>query len=436
MSEEYPNAAGPQPAQPETNGQVPFDQQSQPAPQQWQPGPESAPQQQTEPNGAPFAPQGQFPQQQAQPAGGFPQAQPYAPSPAPQFTPAQNVPGTPGAGFAPAQPAGAPAGVPVQGAPASPGTPAPVPGAPVPGSPYPPVAGAPAPGMPGAPLGPAATQKKKMPTGAIIGIIAGVIAAVVAIILIVVFVVVQPFSLKSDDYLDGMNKTISMQKQYSDVSQQVTKATSAVYGSSSKFDSNDAAKLKEQLKEFTQENKAFGDLKVASRDDKVKKQYDAYLKKAKQYEDFATKMATVAVPMNEAAVACDDVPTAYYSDADFYSQYDTYVKGCTAALDKVSKTKDVKAVADYATAVKEYITQLGDIMSQMEALGDPSNIQYGTDAYNKFRDLTTKFYDLQYPYDASTDLSDALRKLSDDANPSEALDDLNSVCQDGFNEKL
>lgn len=39
-------------------------------------------------------------------------------------------------------------------------------------------------------------------------------------------------------------------------------------------------------------------------------------------------------------------------------------------------------MSKYATTLKDYMTKVGDLMDQLKALGDPNNIEYGTDAYN------------------------------------------------------
>lgn len=42
-------------------------------------------------------------------------------------------------------------------------------------------------------------------------------------------------------------------------------------------------------------------------------------------------------------------------------------------------------MSKYATTLKDYMTKVGDLMDQLKALGDPNNIEYGTDAYNQYQ---------------------------------------------------
>ncbi|WP_034526648.1 hypothetical protein [Bifidobacterium stellenboschense] len=427
-----PNANGG--SSPTDNGQVPFDQpQASDTPAYGQPygQPQPYDQQPTQAMPAPWqAPgAGQSPASAGQSAGPdlsqqpTPQAPQYG-APAPEFQPAAPayqggpVPGAP----APAYP-GAPA--PDGAAPAYPAGPAPAyPGGPVPGAP-----GAPA--FPGAP----APKKKGLSKGALIGIIAGAIAAVLVIVLVVVFVVVKPGSLKADDYLDGQTQTTKMYTKYSNVNSKMSKAMSTTYDNKSTFDKADASKIKQYIKDYEQANKEFTDLKVYKHDDKVKEAYDKYEKKAQKFVTFSTNMADTAVAMSAVTKACDATPTASYSDDDYYSEYNNYIKGCTSALGDLGDSK-IKPIAEYATTMKDYLTKLGDIMKQMEALGSTDSIFSDNGKYQQFSDLTDQLYALESPYNASSDLNDGLTDLEKEANPSEELNDLTDLLQDGFNDKM
>lgn len=87
-------------------------------------------------------------------------------------------------------------------------------------------------------------------------------------------------------------------------------------------------------------------------------------------------------------------------------------------------------MSKYATTLKDYMTKDGDLMDQLKALGDPNNIEYGTDAYNQYHNLLDQYYDIEYPYDASTELNDALTSLDETASPSKELNDLDKLIQD------
>ena len=76
------------------------------------------------------------------------------------------------------------------------------------------------------------------------------------------------------------------------------------------------------------------------------------------------------------------------------------------------------------------MTKVGDLMDQLKALGDPNNIEYGNDAYNQYHNLLDQYYDIEYPYDASTELNDALTSLDETASPSKELNDLDKLIQD------
>ena len=87
-------------------------------------------------------------------------------------------------------------------------------------------------------------------------------------------------------------------------------------------------------------------------------------------------------------------------------------------------------MSKYATTLKDYMTKVGDLMDQLKALGDPNNIEYGADAYYQYHNLLDQYYDIEYPYDASTKLNDALTSLDETANPSKELNDLDKLIQD------
>ncbi len=87
-------------------------------------------------------------------------------------------------------------------------------------------------------------------------------------------------------------------------------------------------------------------------------------------------------------------------------------------------------MSKYATTLKDYMTKVGDLMDQLKALGDPNNIEYGNDDYNQYHNLLDQYYDIEYPYDASTELNDALTSLDETASPSKELNDLDKLIQD------
>ncbi len=87
-------------------------------------------------------------------------------------------------------------------------------------------------------------------------------------------------------------------------------------------------------------------------------------------------------------------------------------------------------MSKYATTLKDYMTKVGDLMDQLKALGAPNNIEYGTDVYNQYHNLLDQYYDIEYPYDASTELNDALTSLDETASPSKELNDLDKLIQD------
>lgn len=299
-----------------------------------------------------------------------------------------------------------------------------------PGAPVPP--GHPMPGYPQQPGAPA--PKKKFSQKALIGIILGAIAAVVVIVLLVVFVV-KPGSLTQDDYIAAHKQTSEMYTKYSKVSSSLVEAMSTAYSSTSQFTKDDAAKVKTKVKEFDDANAQFSQSKVYQKDENVKKTFDKYQTKAKKFSTWANNLADTAVPMSEASKACDNAPTASLYDSDFYSSYDTYISDCTAALDKLADSK-VSGIPEYAKSLKDYLTSVSDILQQMKALGDPNNIEYGTDAYTKMSDLIDKYYEVKFPYDASTDLSDKFRSEEESSDPSQELNDLTDLLQNTITEQL
>ncbi|PLS25828.1 hypothetical protein BLI708_00620 [Bifidobacterium imperatoris] len=409
--------AQPLPNQPQLSQPQPWQQQAVPVqpqqPQPWQQSPASWQQpvpNQTSPVNQPGQPH-YYPQQPVQGPSG--QSAPWQQSGQPIPNQHQFAPNSQGQ---PVQPGH---NIPVwqQPMPARPGAPVP-PGHPIPG--YPQQPGVPAP-------------KKKLSQKSLIGIIVGAVAAVVVIILIVVFVV-KPGSLTQDDYIDAHQQTTAMYTKYSKVSASLVDAMATSYSSSSKFTKDDAAKIKTKVKAFDDANTQFTQMKAYQKDEDVKQAFDKYQAKAKKFSTWANNLADTAVPMSEATKACDEAPTASLYDSGFYSEYDTYISECTAALDKLTDSK-VSGIPEYAKSLKDYLASASDILKQMQTLGDPNTIEYGTDAYDQMYSLISKFYDLQFPYDASTKLSDEFRDAEDNANPSKELNDLTDKLQDIITEQ-
>ena len=434
-----PPAYGQVPVQPgaqTTYGQQPYGQQPQPQPFEQsaygQPQAQSFEQPRTSYDQ-------QLPPTQAMPAPW--QVQPPVQQSAPQsFAPQPGAPGAPNVpGAAPAAGGYPPApGAPASGMPGAPIPGAPIPGAPIPGQPVPgaPVPGQPVPGAPGAGFpGAPAPKKKGLSKGALIGIIVGGVAAFVAIVLILVFVVVKPGSLTSDDYLEGQRQTTVMYTKYTNVNTKLSKAMSTSYDGTTTFDKADAQKIKDYVKEYEQANTAFTDLKVYKHDDEVKQAYDKYEAKAKKFEQLSNNMADTAVAMNAVTKACDSTPTASTVDDDYYNEYTKYIDGCTSALGQLGDSK-IKPISEYATSMKDYMTKLGDIIKKMQALGSIDDIVSDNGKYNQYSDLMNEMYDLDSPYDTASDLSEDLRDLENEANPSDELNDLTDLMQDGFNEKM
>ncbi|KFI94173.1 hypothetical protein BISA_0211 [Bifidobacterium saguini DSM 23967] len=226
-----------------------------------------------------------------------------------------------------------------------------------------------------------------------------------------------------------------MYTKYSKVSASLVDAMATSYSSSSKFTKDDAAKIKTKVKAFDDANTQFTQMKAYQKDEDVKQAFDKYQAKAKKFSTWANNLADTAVPMSEATKACDEAPTASLYDSGFYSEYDTYISECTAALDKLTDSK-VSGIPEYAKSLKDYLASASEILKQMQALGDPNTIEYGTDAYDQMYSLINKFYDLQFPYDASTKLSDEFRDAEDNANPSKELNDLTDKLQDIITEQV
>ena len=300
--------------------------------------------------------------------------------------------------------------------------------------PVPPASGMPTyPPQPGFPAQAGAPKAhKKLSKKALTGIIIGAVAAAVAVILIIVYVA-MPTKPNADDYLDAHQQTGDMYTKYGRVSSSLTEALYAA-SSGSKFTKEDADKVKEKVKAFDDSNAKFSEFKAYQKDDDVKQAFDKYNAKAKNLSTLANNLADTAIPLSAASKACDSAPATSMYDDTFYSSYETYISGCAKALDDLSSSK-VKGVPEYATAIKDYMTSVGDVITQMKELGNPGDIQYGSSQYDKMDALVNQYYDIQFPYDASTKLGDALRELEDSSNPSNELDDLTSLLQDKITEQ-
>lgn len=126
--------------------------------------------------------------------------------------------------------------------------------------------------------------------------------------------------------------------------------------------------------------------------------------------------------------------TSSYGD-DFYTEYGEYVSACKATLDEVSKSPN-KDIAQYGKDLSDYVDQLGDIISRMQAIGDIDSIQYGTTQYQQLNDLLDEFFDLETPYDSVSTLTQALQDSAEEADLSDSLSSLYDALADGAENAL
>ena len=56
--------------------------------------------------------------------------------------------------------------------------------------------------------------------------------------------------------------------------------------------------------------------------------------------------------------------------------------------------------------------------------------------YQQYSDLTDELYALDSPYNASSDLSDGLNDIEKEVTPTEELNDLSDLVQDGFRDRI
>lgn len=283
------------------------------------------------------------------------------------------------------------------------------------------------PPMQGQPYGQPTPQKvaKKPSTGLIVGIVATVVAVIV--VLAIVVVVVMSRRISAADYTAGTNQVATMQRHYTNVNTKLREAYLSAYGSNS-FQAKDKKRLQERLKIFQEDNAKFESLKVMN-DENVNTEYQAYKKKAATYVKFANEMIESGEALSTAAQACNSRPSVSSYDSSFYTKYSEYVSGCKAALDNVSKSPN-KDIAQYGKDLGDYVDKVGNLISQMQALGDISSLRYGTTEYQRFRELLNEFSNLKAPYNSVTTLSQALQDSAEEADLSDSLRSLSDSLTD------
>ncbi|NEG96152.1 hypothetical protein GFD17_05155 [Bifidobacterium sp. SMB2] len=343
--------------------------------------------------------EGQDPAEQPAPANAFPQGEPIqAPGPIPPNAPApgDQIPGQPPVGQ---PPYGAPYGQP-----------------PVPGQ---------------QPQAQPTKSKKKLFIG--LGIGGGVIVLAV-IIALVAFFVLQGGKPKAEDYTSAMTTISKFSTKQSAVQTKIADVYSATYKGGNTFTEDDVTKVKEKVKDYKDTVDAFKDNKVM-KDEKVKEKYDAYVKAVDSYGTYANNLAESAKPMSDAIQVCDDEPSSSTYSASFASKYNEYLSNCIAKLDTLSKVPD-KSIAQFGTDMKDHASKISNVVKQLAALGDPTKIEYGSAAYDKYDDLVDQLYDLSSTSDITTDFSENLREAEDKASPQDEYNALDSALQDGFQEAL
>ena len=266
-----------------------------------------------------------------------------------------------------------------------------------------------------------------------LGIGGGVIVLVV-IIALVAFFALRGGKPEAQDYNSTLTKVYNFQTKQGDVQSKLTQVYSATYKGGSTFDDDDVAKVKAKLKEYRDEVDSIKDDKSMN-DAKVKEKYDAYVKQADAYATYATNLAESGKTLSDTTQVCGDRPDDGPYSASFVANYTKFITSCTAKLDTLSQAPD-KAVAKYATDMKENMNKTGEIVKQLGALGNPTKIQYGSPAYEKYKKLSEEFNDTLSTSDITTDFSDALKDEQNKAYSDEQYNALKDALQDGFQDAL
>ncbi len=230
--------------------------------------------------------------------------------------------------------------------------------------------------------------------------LAYIIAAVVGAVLVIgsiIAIVISLTSVSREDYRDAFSTTGDASSALSDIDLD----TSRLVSISSRLSEDEANKnigeVKESIDALKEKNQEISELKAVTNDQEAREKFDAYSKKAKEYEAFAQSL--VDSKSGYAALSvCESIDA---SDGGSVDAVNDAFKKCEDALNSANvKNEDFKSLLE---AYKEFINELQSIVSKVAAI-DRSSPTASSTAAQLRRDISS----------AQLELNDELREVRSD----------------------
>ncbi|RBP98350.1 hypothetical protein CRD60_00245 [Bifidobacterium aemilianum] len=173
------------------------------------------------------------------------------------------------------------------------------------------------------------------------------------------------------------------------------------------------AKLRQSVQTF-KGLKAYGNKMISEAFAPVESKLDAYMTFMDQYAD---------IPLNLGQIRrnCLDSPMASFEETSDYDHYHSYLSSCQAGLDSLS-TSELPEIKAYVRDQGKVTAKMNGLIDQMKALGTFKSTSYGSEAYTKLRDLSSKLAKVS-PFDVSTSPLNALDDRQFELDPYKSLSD-------------
>jgi hypothetical protein len=259
------------------------------------------------------------------------------------------------------------------------------------------------------PMGAPAPAAKKSKLGLILGLSIGGVVLIAAVV--VALILLLGGGVSKQDYKDAQSAASDLRTPYSKIA--------SFYVSTYSTDTevkNELDTLKKNRTTFNDDFKKLGEMKAVKNDEKAQ---DFYKKAADQktkldaYLDTAVEAYEVIYP-----VAKEMENVSYSNSADAIATLKSYQ----------TKLKDLKLTQQVN---KDYIDEINgilpDFISALEAYANMDYSNYDSSLYTKVSNLSTKLTD------ADSSWKSNLTKLEDDANFSDAFNDLGEYLTDQIN---
>lgn len=257
-------------------------------------------------------------------------------------------------------------------------------------------------------------------------LLASAVGGAILLVLIGLVIYAAVFSVSKADYRQATQEYNTVTKKGND---SIRALSSFTYLSSSTTETklkNDIEEAKTALADYKTANEAFTGLK-AFRDSEVKTKYDAYTKKYEAYVVYADNFLNSIDKVYPAFQECgaSNATSTSLSSANL-GTYKSAIDACVKALNGSKNVAD-KDLQTLTTELSKSYTTLNGYIAEYTALATPTT--YGSNDYNRAREIRTATYDIDFRAPV-TDYTSNATKHSKAADPSDAANDLGQLLSD------